>query len=149
MRLLPFYCRLVGPLGTALGILVPCGGLLAGGLVGSQSPTIGASVAAATVAISGYVLWRLRPFAESLRIAATGRPGVATLVAFRDTGTTINTAVLVTLHLDVRKADGSVYRVSLREPVPRVAVGRLVPGGELPVMIDREDPGRVTLRPAA
>jgi len=24
-----------------------------------------------------------------------------------------------------------------------------VPGGELPVMIDREDPGRVTLRPAA
>ncbi len=132
-----------------LGIVVSLGGLLAGGLIGLASATIGVTVAAATVAISSYVLWRLRPFAESLRIATTGRPAVATLVGLRDTGTTINTAMLVELQLDVREADGTTYRVSLREPVPRVAVGRLTPGVELPIMIDREDPGSVTLRPAA
>jgi len=147
LRLLPYYCGLLGPIGSVVGILVPLVGFSVGGLLCRTAPVQGLGIAVVTGAISCFVFWRLRPFAESLRIASTGRPGRAELLAIHDTGTTINKAILVEMLLRVKPTVGSNYEVQVREPVPRVAVGRLIPNTELPIMIDTKAPGKVTLRP--
>lgn len=87
--------------------------------------------------------------AEGARLLAEGRPGTARLVAVRDTGTTIGTGAqdnpVAELDLDVRLDGRDPYRATVTQLIPRLAVGRLVPGSELPVKVDRNDPQKLVV----
>ena len=97
----------------------------------------------------GWFFWRLRPAAEALRIATVGTPARATVVEVEETGVTVMNAWLVRFVLDVHPGAAADYRVAFRELVPRLAIGHFRPGAEISIMVDPDDPGRVTIRPSA
>ncbi|HET9249756.1 MAG TPA: hypothetical protein VFP13_07455 [Actinomycetota bacterium] len=80
---------------------------------------------------------------EAERLRRDGVEATATLVAVRDTGITIGTGAqdgpMAELDLDVVVGDGPPERVTTRQVVPRLSGGRLVPGSELPVIVDPTD----------
>jgi hypothetical protein len=84
---------------------------------------------------------------EAERLRRDGVEATATLVAVRETGITIGTGEqddpMAELDLDVVVGDEPPTRVTTRQVVPRLAAGRLVPGSELPVIVDPTDHARL------
>ncbi len=101
------------------------------------------------VTMVGWFLWRLLPAAESLRIASVGAPARATVVEVGETGVSVMNAWLVRFVLDVHSGAAADYRVAFRELVPKLAIGHFRPGADIPVMVDPDDPQRVTVRTPA
>lgn len=149
MRLLPYYCRLLGWSGC-LGIAFSVGVVVIGGIMASdEEPLILPLVMVPCVIMVGWFLWRLRPAAESLRIATVGTPARATVVEVGETGVSVMNAWLVRFVLDVHPGAAADYRVAFRELVPKLAVGHFRPGADIPVMVDPDDPHRVTVQTPA
>ncbi len=84
-------------------------------------------------------------------LRTVGAPGRAVLLSVKDTGMTLGgTAVaaalenpVADLELEVTFDDAEPYQLTVRQMVPRLAVARLVPGTELPVLVDPADPRQV------
>lgn len=82
-----------------------------------------------------------RALAQAL--SASGLSGQATVVALRDTGTSVDGDPRVELDL-LLGADGvAPYPVTVRQVVSRLAVARLQPGAKVHVRIDPVDQQRV------
>jgi hypothetical protein len=77
--------------------------------------------------------------ASENRIAA-GPRGRATILEMKDTGTSINDAPYVDFDFEVSIPGRPPYRAKHRCLVPRLAVGRLLPKGSLPVRVDPTNP---------
>lgn len=152
LRLLPYYARVLGWTGSVTMVLVPCGlvGMIAA--VAADDPPTAVAVTllggGVTAAMVGYFLWRLRPAAEGLRLATVGVPARARIDSMEETGVTVGTSFLVRFHLTVAPAAGLPYPVCFDELVPRIAIGQFRPGEEIDVMVDPDDPARLTVRPA-
>ena len=151
-RLLPYYARLLGWTGVLTVVIIPCGlvGMIAA--VAAQKPELAIVVTVLaggfTAAMVAAFLWRLRPAAEGLRLATVGRPTRARIDGMEETGVTVNTSFLVRFRLTVSPAVGPPYAASCDDLVPRLAIGQFRPGEEIDVMVDPDDPARVTVRPA-
>lgn len=152
LRLVPYYARVLGWAGgfTVLLLPVPLVGMIVA--VAADDPTAAAVAAVVgggfTAAMAGYFLWRLRPAAESLRLATVGRPARARIDAMEETGVTVGTSFLVRFRLTVSLGSGEPYAATCSDLVPRLAIGQFRPGAEIVVMVDPDDPARVTVRPA-
>lgn len=151
LRLLPYYARVLGPVGLVTLVLIPGGlvGMIA--VAGADDPAVAAVVTVLaggfTAAMVGYFLWRLRPVAEGLRLATVGRPA-RRIDAMEETGVTIGTSFLVRFRLMVSPVGGPSYAANCTDLVPRLSIGQFSPGAEIDVMVDPDDPARVTVRPA-
>jgi hypothetical protein len=86
------------------------------------------------------ILWRAR---ASDRIRTQGQPGTADIVGVRQTGVYVNQNPQVALDLEVRVLGRSPYRVTVKEVVPLVMLGRLQ--GTVPVRVDPANPERVLI----
>jgi hypothetical protein len=152
VRLLPYYARVLGPMGLVTVVLIPCGlvGMIAS--VAADDPATAAAVTVLaggfTAAMVGYFLWRLWPAAEGLRLATIGRPARARIDTMEETGVTVGTSFLVRFRLTVSPAGGQAYAATCADLVPRLAIGQFRPGAEITVMVDPDDPARVSVRPA-
>ena len=89
--------------------------------------------------VIGLVL--LRRSRATDRIRTQGQPGTADIVGVRQTGLFVNQNPQVALDLDVRVLGRSPYRVTVKEVVPLVMLGRLQ--GTVPVRVDPANPERV------
>jgi hypothetical protein len=69
-----------------------------------------------------------------------GKPGRARILEVKDTGWTVNDSPRVELELEITPENGSPYIAALKGTVPRLSIGRLVPGDTVPVLIDETDP---------
>jgi hypothetical protein len=152
LRLLPYYARVLGWTGVLTVVLIPCGLV---GMIAAVAADEPATAAVVTVLAGGVAaamvaafLWRLRPAAEGLRLATVGRPARARIDGMTETGVTVNTSFLVRFRLTVSPAAGPPYAASCVDLVPRLAIGQFRPGEEIDVMVDPDDPARVTVRPA-
>jgi hypothetical protein len=87
--------------------------------------------------------------AEGDRIRSTGVSGRATIAAVRDTGMTIGLGGMdnpvAELDLDVTVDGTPPYRLTQRQMVPRLQIGRLVPGATVPVKVDPVDHDKVVV----
>ena len=87
--------------------------------------------------------------ADSAALLSDGVPGVATLVAIRDTRMTIGTGgaenPVAELELDVEVDGAPPVRVTSRQVVPRLQVGRLVMGGRFHVRVDALDRSKLAI----
>jgi hypothetical protein len=152
LRLVPYYARVLGWAGGFTVLLLPV--LLVGMIVAvaadDPSSAAGAAVLGGgfTAAMAGYFLWRLRPAAEGLRLATVGRPARARIEGMEETGVTVGTSFLVRFRLTVSLGGGAPYAATCSDLVPRLAIGQFRPGAEIAVMVDPDDPARVTVRPA-
>ena len=152
LQLLPYYARVLGPTGLVTVVLIPCGlvGMVA--VAAADDPAVAVAVTALaggfTAALVGYCLWRLRPAAEGLRLATIGRPARARIDTMEETGVTVGTSFLVRFHLTVSPVGGPSYAATCTDLVPRLAISGFSPGAEIDVMVDPDDPARVTVRPA-
>ncbi len=89
--------------------------------------------------------------AEGDRLRSVGVPGRAILLTVEDTGMTVGGTTLAAalenpvadLELEVTYGDSEPYQLTVRQMVPRLDVARLVPGTELPVLVDPSDPQQV------
>lgn len=79
------------------------------------------------------------------RLAQTGVAGGARIVSVAETVITVNDAPMVDLVLDVTIPGRPVNRVSCRDRVPRLAIGRLTDGRPLRVMVDPAQPDLVAV----
>lgn len=86
------------------------------------------------------ILWRAR---ATDRIRTQGQPGTADIVGVRQTGVFVNQNPQVALDLEVRVLGRSPYRVTVKEIVPLVMLGRLQ--GTVPVRVDPANPERVLI----
>lgn len=85
--------------------------------------------------------------AERDRLNQIGVRAAARLVSVRETGMTVGGSGLgaarenpvADLDLEVSLPDDEPYPVTVRQMVPRLAVARLVPGSQLPVIVDPGD----------
>ncbi len=81
--------------------------------------------------------------AQAQQLGQTGVDAQATIVAVRDTGTTIGVggveSPVAELDLMVHLAGHPDTKATVRTPVPRLSIGRLTPGGTLPVKVDPLD----------
>jgi len=151
LQLLPYYARVLGPLGLVTVVLIPCGlvGMIA--TVAADDPAVAVAFTALaggfTAALIGYFLWRLQPAAEGLRLATVGRSARARIDTMEETGVTVGTSFLVRFRLTVYPPGGHPYAASCSDLVPRLAIGGFSPGAEIDVMVDPDDPARVTVRP--
>ena len=151
LRLLPYYARVLGPMGLVTVVLIPCGLIGMITMVAADNPAVAGVVTVLaggfTAAMVGYFLWRLRPVAEGLRLATVGRPARARIDAMEETGVTIGTSFLVRFRLMVSPVGGPSYAANCTDLVPRLSIGQFSPGAEIDVMVDPDDPARVTVRP--
>ena len=151
LQLLPYYARVLGPMGLVTVGLIPWGlvGMIA--TVAADDPAVAVAVTALaggfTAAMVGYFLWRLRPAAEGLRLATIGRSARARIDTMEETGVTVGTSFLVRFRLTVSPFGGPSYAATCSDLVPRLAIGGFSPGAEIDVMVDPDDPARVTVRP--
>ncbi|MGN9845303.1 hypothetical protein ACTMTI_45000 [Nonomuraea sp. H19] len=78
-------------------------------------------------------------------LLVNGVPASAVILSMRDTGVTVNDLPMVMFDLEVRREGAAAYRVAHRERIPRLLVGAVLPGAHLPVRIDPDDHGRLTV----
>jgi hypothetical protein len=92
--------------------------------------------------------------AEGDRLRTEGVPAQARILAIRDTGMTLGGAVLgapgqenpvADLDIEVSWEGVEPYRVTIRQLVPRLHVGRLVPGTSIPAKVDPLDHANLVL----
>lgn len=76
---------------------------------------------------------------KAQRLDQVGRVGTATVMALRDTGTTINEDPQVELDLQVTLEGVSPYMVTHRQVISRLAVAGFQPGATVPVKVDPQD----------
>lgn len=85
--------------------------------------------------------------ADGDRLRSVGVPARAVLLSVKDTGMTLGGTTLAAarenpvadLELEVDLDGHEPYQLTVRQMVPRLAVARLVPGTELPVLVDPAD----------
>ncbi len=86
---------------------------------------------------------------ESQRILITGTPGVATVLAVRDSGISIGGETplyfLADLDLQVQVEGWQPYAVTHRQAIQRLQVSQIVPGVRLAVKVDPANPARIAL----
>jgi hypothetical protein len=92
--------------------------------------------------------------AEGDRLRAEGVPAQARILAIRDTGMTLGGSSLgapglenpvADLDLEVSMEGAEPYRATIRQLVPRLHVGRLVPGTSIPAKVDPLDHAKLVL----
>ena len=92
--------------------------------------------------------------AEGDRIRAEGVPAQARILAIRDTGMTLGGAALgapgsenpvADLDLEVTIEGAARFHVTIRQVVPRLHVGRLIPGTSIPAKVDLLDHAKLVL----
>ena len=85
--------------------------------------------------------------AKEQQAAAQGEgiDGEATIKAIRDTGMTINENPVAELDLEVESGGGPPYPVTAKWAIPQLQLGQIQPGATVEVMIDPDDPSKVTL----
>lgn len=71
-------------------------------------------------------------------LVATGVPGTAVVQAMGDTGVTINEAPVVEFTLDVTLEGEEPFTVGIKQILPRLLVGAVVPGSTVSVIADTE-----------
>lgn len=74
-----------------------------------------------------------------------GLPARAVVQAIGETGMTINEAPVFAFDLEVRREGQPPYPVAVKQLVPRMLVGAVLPGYEVAVRVDPSDPSRVTI----
>ncbi|NDC54029.1 MAG: hypothetical protein EBZ74_06975 [Planctomycetia bacterium] len=152
LPLLPYYARVLGWTGSFTIVVMPCCLVGLVGIVAADDPALAVAVTLIaggfTATLVGHFLWRFRPAAEGLRLATVGRPARARIDAMEETGVTVGTSFLVRFRLTVSPAAGPPYAATCLDLVPRLAIGGFASGAEIDVMVDPEDPTRVTVRPA-
>ena len=74
-----------------------------------------------------------------------GTEGTARILAVRDTGALVNFDPIVDIDMEVTTGGGAPYQISRREVVSKVALGRIAPGAEIPVMVDPFKPTEVLI----
>jgi hypothetical protein len=75
---------------------------------------------------------------------ATGTRGTATVTGVGETGVTINNDPVLAFGLDLN-VPGSPATTEIRQRMPRFLMGAVIPGAEVEVVADREDPSRVAI----
>jgi hypothetical protein len=83
------------------------------------------------------------------RLLATGIPAQAVVETMADTGMTVNGQPVVGFGLTVQPQNGPAYVVAVRQTLPRIPMGMVVPGAVLPVKVDRARADRVRIDWAA
>ncbi len=114
-------------------------------------------IAEATVELHGWVRWYVgvmavlylmlglvffivaRPQASTQSRSTPRNPGRAVIHEVRDTGITSGDSPRVELDLDISADGDDPRRITWKGYVPRLAIGRLVPGDELPILVDPLD----------
>ncbi|NRQ39367.1 hypothetical protein HII36_47225 [Nonomuraea sp. NN258] len=79
------------------------------------------------------------------RLLANGIAATAVIDDMSDTGMTINGQPVVGFTLSVRLGDGETYRAAVRQSLPRIPMGVVVPGAQVPVKVDRQRRDRVRI----
>jgi hypothetical protein len=74
-----------------------------------------------------------------------GAEGTARILAVRDTGALVNFDPIVDIDMEVSTGGSAPYQISRREVVSKVALGRIAPGAEIPVMVDPFKPTEVLI----
>jgi hypothetical protein len=137
-------------IGTAVFELLLAAGLGGAGLF-VPSARGGLLLTAAFLAAVGIVLlwFGLRAAANAERaerIEASGLPGRATIVGLAQTGMFLNENPQIRLDLSVEIPGRPIFHVSHKEFVPLILLGRLAPGGVLPVKVDQADPTHLVIQ---
>lgn len=89
---------------------------------------------------------RMSGVAEARRLQETGLPATAIIVEVWDTGITVNDDPVIGLEIEVSRADGSVYAVTIpKSLVSRIDIPRFQPGSTVSVRIDPADSSIVAL----
>jgi hypothetical protein len=87
--------------------------------------------------------------AEIARLTSGGVQSTATFVAAKETGVALGAdgfeQPLAEIDLDLHMAGEPDRRVTVRQLVPRLSLGRLVPGAVFPVMVDPSDHSKVVI----
>lgn len=87
---------------------------------------------------------------ESRLLQETGRPAKAVVLDLWDTGITLNDDPVVGLLVEVAPGSAKHYQAVIPKTlVSRVLIPQVQPGCVLPVWIDRANPSRVAVDPAA
>ena len=81
----------------------------------------------------------------SRRLLAQGIPLPATVTAMRETGVTVNDSPIFGFKLDLRREGHPPIEVTVRQAVPRMFVGAVLPGSTVMVRQDPEHPSRVAI----
>lgn len=76
-------------------------------------------------------------------LMTNGLRGTATVVSLGDSGVLVNDEPVVAMTLDVSLPGTTLYRVEVRQLITSAAVDGLVPGAQLPVIVDPNDLTRV------
>ena len=86
--------------------------------------------------------WDPRPYMkmENLRTGRGSVAGRAKILEVRDTGWSVNDAPRVDLDLEITIGEAPPYMANFKGTVPRLSIGRLVPGQDVPVKVDETDP---------
>ena len=86
--------------------------------------------------------WDPRPYMkmEKLRSGVGSLGGRAKILEVRDTGWSVNDAPRVDLDLEITVGTAPPYPANFKGTVPRLSIGRLVPGQTVPVKVDENDP---------
>jgi hypothetical protein len=79
-------------------------------------------------------------------VLANGVPASAVVLSMSDTGITVNDLPMVMFDLEGRREGTVAYRVAHRESMPRLLVGAVLPGSQLPVRVDPADQGRLAMQ---
>jgi hypothetical protein len=83
----------------------------------------------------------LDTYGDSARLMQTGIPGRAVIERATDTGMTVDERAIAELVLTVSVDGRDPYRVTTRQPAPRLMPGAFAPGATIPVRVDPQDPG--------
>jgi hypothetical protein len=138
-----------GLLGLTLLMDLAGAGCVVAGILsdGPQSPVligIGAAllVSGSVIMLVGARTGRLR---GARRLMTEGLALPATVLAMRETGVTINNSPVFGFQLEIRREGHPPYPVTVRQQVPRMFVGAVLPGGTVMVRQDPEHPDRVAI----
>ena len=82
----------------------------------------------------------LEQYGDYARLMQVGIPGTARVDAAHDTGITVDDRALAELTLTVEVPGRAPYRVTTRQPAPRLMPGAFAPGATIPVRVDPQDP---------
>ena len=83
----------------------------------------------------------LDTYGDYARLMQSGIPGRAVIERATDTGMTVDERAIAELELTVDVDGRAPYRVTTRQPVPRLMPGAFAPGATIPVRVDPQDPG--------
>jgi len=137
---------------TITGIILDGAGTacMAAGLALSGEARAPLLITAAPLMLTGviFVLIGVRLgkiLGRSPRILRFGTPATATVLRIGETSVTINNAPVFEFDLEVERPEGSTYRASLKQVVPRMLVGAVLPGHRVAVKFDEAAPDNLAI----